>query len=221
MDKLKRIEESRKNIHRLYPPLNVCFSKLKSSDLLFDAINRKFSDVKLLNEAKSQYIIGQVTAFEVYLKDTLRYLMSHKIIDKEKLVENYKKKFSLSELEHIKEKKITIGELIVDSYNFQKLYDIEKAYSLAFNLNFFKALRQFKQYKEPTSGKIIPIKLDNDFYSKLEKLIKLRHNCVHDVNYRLPEKEEIEILADNLFGFILALELFIAHREENKNLFKS
>jgi len=129
---MKRIEIILENIKarktRSRVPLFFFIEKIEIADKLLEKIHKKISSKRLLQEARKQYIISIVTASEVYFKDKLVWLIDKKKIDCSKFFDK-EKLYTHSDIKTIIDKKITIGDLIASTFNFQNINGIEKAFS--------------------------------------------------------------------------------------------
>lgn len=205
---LQIIIKQRKNRRkRSRVPLTLFLEKYEDSEKLLDKIYQKISSRGLNQEARKQHIISLVTAFEVYIKETFV-----RLIDKEKLEHSnlIKKewKFNFEEVQFIVEKRISPGELIASHYNFQKLENIEEAFSNLLNLKFLSELKKYTFYLDDEKKDFI--KLDENYYVKLQKLLDLRHDFTHDINFKdFIRLNDIRDLSSNLLTFVILTALFI------------
>jgi len=211
-DRIKQLRNSKEN--RTVRPYNNFMEKINRSEKLFEIIEKKISYEDCINEALYQYVISDITAFEVYFKDI--FLAVFKLCkDYEgnlkkcnKLVE---KRFDLEDFVVISSRGILLEEIILASQNFQNISDIEKTFSTLTGKSFIGNLKG----RTFTSGGLeaIMFQLDEDFYTKLIEYLDLRHSLVHDFDPMLRlKKEKIEELHDNLLLFIVASDVYL-HRD--------
>jgi len=124
------------------------------------------------------------------------------------LIEGFNRKFNLGEVLLIGKERISKGELISSQFNFQNLRGIEKAFSGLLNKNFIKELRNYKFYFNKGEGDFV--QLEKDFYTKLQKLLDLRHGFVHDINFKdFIGLRSLKSLSENLLVFVNIVEFFI------------
>lgn len=208
---LELILDRRKNIiGKSKDPMDIFLEKWGNALELIDAINKNIKSNKLIQEARRNYVINIVTGFEVFLKDTfVETINNHPELDTKQLVKKKVKKFSLDEVELIIKKNISKGEIIAEYINFQNLSDIETSYSLLFNFNFFEEFKKYKWYydEEDPNGFM---QINDDFYPNIKEIIQLRHNFVHDINFKkklsMGEINEFHneiIFFISLFGFFI------------------
>ena len=151
---------------------------------------------KIRSEARRQSVISLITAFEVYLGDIVVELMDKYGINLHE-DENLKKlfnrsKFSIFELHQILKDKITIGELVCWEINFQNMTLAFSFLSSLFGTDFSKLISNNKFAYKNTKGMDVTISLKSTFPARLDKLLKLRHLYIHDVDFRsTPSKPDI------------------------------
>lgn len=199
--KLEIQKKSSKSRH--VRPFNNFMFKTGLSDRLFLEIKKSIKDDEILiREAKSQFIISTVAAFEVYFRDLFLVIFKLCTTDVLKRCKNIlKNKFSLEDINYIHSNNIEISDFISSFINFQNLQNIEKVFSAFLEKSFFNSLkgREFKSRK--SNG--FPFKLENDYYLDLKNFIELRHLVVHDFDMNL------EINDDDLDDYYSTLLLFI------------
>jgi len=72
----------------------------------------------------------------------------------------------------------------------------------------FPSLKNYKWYFGEESDEFVD--LNPNFYLKLKKMLKLRHNFVHDINFKMfLNLREIKSFGNNLFDVIILTEFFI------------
>ena len=106
--------------------------------------------------------------------------------------------------------KITKGEIIAEYCNFQNLDDVQKSFSFLFNFNFYEELKKYKWIYDAGDSEGFT-QLDKDFYIKLKRLIDLRHNFVHDINFNTTlSMNQIENFHDESIYFAHQVERFLS-----------
>lgn len=206
-----RIREQRSNKeNRDVIPFRNFTMKTERSERLLNLIDRRIKDRISLKEARIQFVISDVTAFEVYFKDLFQatylfYLCQKDFLDKcEKLVD---KKFEFQELVKITFEDYDLCDIVMEHQNFQNLNSIDKVFSALIKEKFLDSLngRDFVISKTPETP---PFQLDEKWYVKLEKYLKLRHDLIHDFNPKLKlTQEEIWDLHFNLIDVIIAIDI--------------
>jgi len=183
-------------------------TKIFNAGDLLEKIHKRIKNKNLIQEARRQFIITLITSLEVFFKD---YFI--RLIETEKRFENffeyYDKKFSVCDLDYISKKGISSKELISDYYNFQNLDNINKAFSTLLNIDFFKELEEYQWWFDKSDKKEGFFSIGK-FYKELNKIINLRHDFVHDINFkRIINKREITDMYDFFLSFITITEFFI------------
>lgn len=196
----------------IFPYLNFS-NKISRSERLLKLVERRIKDKISLKEARIQFVISDITAFEVYFMDLFQalYLFSScqkDFLDKcEKLVD---KKFDFQELITIIFGGYELSDIVMEHQNFQNLKSIDKVFSLLIKENFFGSLSE-REFIITEEDKQDPFKLDEKWYSKLEYYLKLRHDLIHDFDPKLKlSSDEIWELHMNLIDVILAVDSVFA-----------
>jgi len=150
------------------------------ADSLLTRISKQVRDPKLLREARGQFVTSLVTAFEVYFREMLRKAIDDGRIDVQKIPELQKRNIPISDLEWIKKKRVSVGEIICLGHNFQNLDNIERVFSAVIGEDFISAIRKHV-FNIPEIGEW---RVSKDFYQRVEELLRLRHTFVHEVNFK-------------------------------------
>jgi len=211
MDILKTIIERRRNLRtRSKIPFNNFIDKWFNIHDLLEAINKKIYSKNLKQESRGQFIVSTVTTLEVFLKDIVIKLINKYGFDYRPLAKKKGKNFDLMEIEYIIKKNITIGEVIAESCNFQNLDKIQETFSLLFGFNFFEELKKYKWWFDKKNKKEGFFQVDPEFYANWNKLIIMRHNLVHDINFKKNlHMREINNLAWGVVGDVHVIASFI------------
>ncbi|MGD0080559.1 MAG: HEPN domain-containing protein [Methanoregula sp.] len=184
--------------------------KTNRSGRLLNKIYKKIDDKTCLKEALCQFVISDITAFEVYFRDIFLAMFSFCKNDKELLSRCTKlidKNFNIEDLVIINSDEIGIPLLILGFQNFQNLKNIEKVFSTITQQKIFELLDTNEFYKGKPEG-YDSHPLDKNWYSKLEEYLELRHNLTHDFNPRLKiELDRVVELHENLLAFIIAMDI--------------
>lgn len=218
MEKLKIIYERRKNrIGKSEIPIENFLTKWNYASRLLEEIDKKIKDEKLCQEARRQHIISMITALEGYLRDRFIDLIDTYKLDYEN-VGKETKKFTLSQIEYIMKKNLSMGEIIAEYFNFQNLDSINKAYSSLLKINFFKELKKYQWvYEDKRKNFLGFIQLDNGFYTRFKKWIDLRHNFVHDINFNINlTSDKIREFDDDIVPFAHLIDYFILNKTAEK-----
>lgn len=162
---------------------------------------------KIKSESRRQFIISLVTAMEVYLTDLITYLIDNENIKLEKL-NLPSHQFTISNIIQIQKSKITVGELISMYTNFQNLDDINQLLSKLFDVKFFDFLKTRTFTFQNTSGKLTKIHPKQDYYKKLNIIIKNRHKFVHDLSFnQTPKCSYLSNSRDVMYDFVHCIEI--------------
>lgn len=180
-------------------PFFVFLKKLYVAERLVNRTHSKIHDPQLLRESKGQFVVSCITAMEVYFREMMRKAIDEKLLDVPRLPGAKEPRFSYTELEWIKKKAVSIGEIICHDYNFQNLHEINEAFEIVIGDNFVKSLRSYR-YDCPNHGEE---QIRKDFYERVQSLMKLRHSFVHEVNFKFNlSLLEIRDMVDALFHFV-------------------
>lgn len=212
-DKLieKAIQQRDSHKQRMEFPFDNLIEKIDRTNQLLDKLYSATKNQKVLSEARKLCLVNYVTAFEVFFRDLLLMLIKEKVIDSNKLIGTCDNKFTLTEVERIKKKKIGSIEIIIATYNFQNLYEIDRVFSTLLNIKFFEELKKYKFIfgDDPDDY----IQLESDFYPTLQDILELRHNFIHDINFHFPfYKRELLDIHYLIISFLTMVELFIGDR---------
>lgn len=192
-------------------PLTNALNKFWDAEGLIDTIHKKIKNKRLVQEARRQFVVTSVTSIEVLLKDYFVKLLSLEGVI-EKFPEYSDKKFSVEDINYLEAKDISDSEIICGYYNFQNMSDINSAFSTALSSDFFEDLREYKWWfnkKDKKTGFMVL----GDFYRKLDKVISLRNDFVHDINFKFRLfRKEIEDIDTFLITFMTQLSFFMSER---------
>jgi hypothetical protein len=188
------------------------YKKDLRTERLLEEIEGKIKSRNCIQEARKQFITSQITSFEVYFKDTFLTLLE--TFGNEKFTKEIKQKFDITELNRIIEEGISINEIISSNYNFQDLDQINKAFSIALGINLFE---EIKKRKFTSSPKLTPFKVHKEFYKELQQYIQLRHDFVHDINFKKNiTHAQLERYLDIRALFVLAVAIIVSEKmDEN------
>jgi len=195
-------------------PIESFIDKWSNSSNLSEKIHKKIHDRNLIQEARNQFIMSIITALEVFLRDSLLFLIDEYKLDYTKLAKKKADTYSLEKIEFITKNKITIGELIVDYCNFQNLGGINECFSLLFGFNLFEEVKQYKWvYDEKDPQGFMQV---SNFYL-IDRLLKLRHNITHDLDFkRKINKRDLDEMENELVTFANILSFFFEDLIEKK-----
>lgn len=200
----RKARKKRSNI-----PIEFFMDKYLNADDLLITIDKKIKRKDLKYEARKQYIISLVTAFEVYFKEAFILLIDEKRLDISKIKTLFNRKYDFEEVLLINKKRISAGELAASQFNFQELESIQKAFSSLLGRDFISELKRYRWIYGDRKNEFI--QLDKDFYIKLERILNLRHNFTHDINFKdFISKKEIKDISSNLFTFVSLVNFFLS-----------
>ena len=210
---------SRKN-RDIIPFTNFC-DKTERSERLLKLIVKRIKDKASLKEARIQFVISDVTAFEVYFKDLFQaiylfYECQKEFLDKcEKLVD---KKFDFQDLVKIIFENYDLSDIVMEHQNFQNLSAIDKTFSVILKEKFWDSLHG-QEFKVPEQ--IESWSLPENWYPNLEKYLKLRHDLTHDYNPKFTiSLEKIWDLHFNMVAVVNAIEIVFVEEIFEPNVMK-
>jgi hypothetical protein len=203
----KKIDQHRQNkSHRNASPFLSFKTRANRSLRLLRKI-AEFIHIKTLrNESLSQFVISDITQFEVYFKDMFLTIFDGRKDSKELLLNCYDKKiishnFDFEDLVTVSHSNYTPAEILLQFISFQRLNQVNSVFSAVIGKDFFSTLKTYTCYQ----GKKNEFKLDSNCISKLQEYFDLRHNMVHDWDPKphVTAKRIFE-LHINLIRFIVA-----------------
>ena len=199
------LKERHNRDSRFNSPFESHYEKVTRADKLLEEIEKNIKSRHCIQEARKQFITSYVTAFEVYFKDSLIYLL--KIFGNTKISEHIKIKFEMDEVERIIKEKISMNEVIASYFNFQDLSQIDKAFSSILEVSFFEELKTRKFY---VSERLRDFKLHKNFYKEIKSFINMRHDFVHDINFNKNiTRAQLDRYIGILSFFIIGADIFI------------
>jgi len=209
--KIKEQEKSRQT--RSARPFVNFMKKVDTANKLYKEIRTKINEIELVKEAKNQFIIVLITAFEVYFRDLFKVVF--KLCNNEKVYEgclriNIDQKFTLKDLIHIYKDDLKIEDIILQCVNFQNMYSVDEVFSALVNK---KVIAELSVGEFVTGGpKKLNISLPRDWFKEINELLDLRHKTVHDINFLIEiDDKRIEKFLNYLYIFITIFDIYI-HR---------
>lgn len=183
MDKILEKRESRKG--RKGSPYSNFYKKIQRSfHVVYYTEDAKGKNgQKIKSEARKQFIVSLVTAFEVYLTDVVLELIDTQKTEKSRLLKLVTKKYTLTDIDNILSQEITIGELICEERNFQNMESTFSFLDEVFEEDFKRSLEKNKFQYQSKDKKIYSISMRRGFFRRLKLCLKLRHSFVHDVSF--------------------------------------
>lgn len=140
--------------------------------------------IKVRAEGRRQFVISLVTALEVYLGDlTIELIDKAQIQYGKKILESTSKKYDIIEVREILKNGITMGELICQQINFQNLDKIFSFLKIFFGTDMSRLLENNKFIYNNTKGNQVSVSLRRGYQEKLQNVIKMRHNFIHDLRF--------------------------------------
>jgi len=132
MKKLRKIISNRGWEHKS-SPMEVFENRLKDMmNLEILTISSKLPE-SAKNEAKKQYLVMLVTCYETYLRGMFKKIITEQLVPFSKIMKLKKLKeirFTLEEVELIKNENIEFAELVCGYINFQNFKEMKEAFSL-------------------------------------------------------------------------------------------
>lgn len=210
--------------NRDFRPFTNWDTKTKKSERLLKQINSKIKDKVALKQSLIQFVISDITAFEIYFKDLfdvsfeLSECEVEFLYNCEKLVD---RRFVFRDLIDIKYHDIRLSDIILEQQNFQNLGSINSVFSKVLQINFFDSLKEYNANLDKDDEDSLI--LDEDWYPKLEYYLNLRHELTHDYNPKLKlTRKEIDNWHYNLVDFIINVDdMFEEELEKSAKTIKS
>jgi len=183
-EKLEKIEKSMKN--KKIPNKLISFYKngykagYTFERFTWKQISSLNKDLDLRLIFYNQSLVMLVSAFEVFLGDLFIIASVKNKQLKEKISNRKIKRITYDQIEKYKQRRISLGDIIAETYNFQNLNELVEAYKLL-GINFKKEI-----YGDPKANKS---------FEKIRKTIEERHKVVHEgyINKKL-KYEDIQVL---------------------------
>ena len=145
------------------------------------------ASVQLLDYVLKANVVYFVTLFEVYFRDMLDLIF--KVCKPEifisKIDKIHERKYKFSEILSLSSSATNPLDLLASSLNFQKWSFIEETFSLLLGVKSFKEEAKktiWTVSKEVPAENAQEIQLHDDDFLRLERLLSMRHNFVHDPN---------------------------------------
>jgi hypothetical protein len=117
-----------------------------------------------------------------------------------------KLKIGVLEVVKIQNKETSLERIISETYNFQNLESINKAYKKYLKMDVFAILSKRKK----VNGKIFRV------LTKLEKLVDSRHKIIHDLEFN------IDLTKEDYITYVktveMTIEMIIDELKKKKNL---
>lgn len=160
-------------------------------------------------EGRKHFVIGLITAFEVYLADLISsYIDSGKDVSPElfALLER-KGKYSIQEVSLIIKNQVTFAELLRDNANFQNADEAFKVLSALFGTDFQKCIQE-NRLAFKAAGNWVYVSLRKDFRKTISKLLSARHEYIHDMSFKqTPPKKDILRYALILTSLVICIDM--------------
>ena len=206
----KRINLARTSKAKHLLPYDNFADKIASAAKLLDFIEEKKASKEIKQESRKYFVITCVSAMEVYFKRTAQDFIDFKWV-KDDLIDILKQeKISIADLMEIKNKKLSIGEMISVSYPFQDLISINRFYSKMFGVSDF--IEEVEDHDLVTKeGRHTTLKNDYPkFRQKIQDLLYLRHLIVHHEGFKgVLGIQRLGVMWENIDAFIAASDVYI------------
>lgn len=180
-DELNRLRESRKSIDDFfYSFLNNYYENCK---LIHHFKENAGKNNEFLKIAYRQYFVFLVSSWETFYRDIFVYIHT---ID-ETLISKLLDRINQG-TEDLDLRDIPLSELLSKNFNFQNLEELEIAFNDLWDGNFLEFICSSDISPCAVNGKVyggmIIKNLFSDWQSYLKKAFSIRHNVVHDANFR-------------------------------------
>lgn len=233
MEKLKKIISEREWYHTS-KPLNLFETRLK------DMMNLQVSTIpsnipeSSKNEAKKQYLVMLVTCYETYVKEIFKIIIDENLIPVTELMKLKKLKevkFTIEEIEFIKNKDIKLSELVCEYINFQNFGNMMNAFSI---IDLDKKIEEKISQKDGImplpDSKLLKkskdgVEIVNEFfkqfavhkkmfnksqlYKQINLLLQARHKIIHNNIDIAITQEDIYTMTAAIYEFIVLLDIIL------------
>lgn len=176
-------------------------------------------DKSMLTVAYRQYFVFLVSCWETYFRDTFVLINSSDA----KLLSQTLKHLNIDKYDvTIESAEISLPELASKSFNFQNLEDINSAFTSLIDADFLNYVCKNKITSCAIKGRqardLSIESLITDWRDIITNAFNIRHNIVHDANYRIEYQPELIQKIETLFLLIpQATTYFIAKKFNLKN----
>lgn len=230
MKKLKKIIYEREWYYTS-KPLNLFENRLK--DMMNLQVSTITSNIpeSSKNEAKKQYLVMLVTCYETYIREIFKILIDEKLVPVSELMKLRKLKevkFTIDEIEFIRNKDIKLSELVCEYINFQNFGEM---------MNSFSIIELDKKLDEKIDEKddIMPLpdstllkkskdgaEIANEFfkqfvthkklfnksqlYKQINLLLKARHKIIHNNIDIAITQEDVYSMTAAVYEFVMLLD---------------
>jgi hypothetical protein len=209
--------QTKLNKSRKKNPIVTFLGKVLTAEELLKEIENKIIKKELINEARTQYVIALVTAFEVYFKDLLIYIFDN--CKREIVYDNCNKikfdeKYSFIQLLEFYKNKIEIQEIIRVSKNFQ---NIDIVFDVFGNLTGMNLSKEIENYTADFHR--LKVTVTKELKNELIQLLKKRHELTHEIDGELNiKKDETDDYFKSMIIFIVVIDKLINKEFISKNL---
>jgi hypothetical protein len=176
----------------------------------------------LFNEAVSQFVISDITAFEVYFKDIFLAIFQFHKDPKELILRcNDPKKIitrslDLEDLVRVSFDHYSIPEIILQNLSFQRLDHIKEIFTKITGKNFCSALKNRKFHQ----GMESEFELPGDCFPKIQEYLDMRNSIVHDWNPKPHlNVDRILDLHWNMLAFVTAADEYLEWEFLSENFY--
>ena len=230
MDKLKRIISERKWYHTS-KPLNVFENRLKDMmNLQVAAINSNIPESSK-NEAKKQYLVMLVACYENYVREIFKLIIDKNLIpitELTKLRKLKEVKFTIEEIEFIRNKNIKLSELVCEYINFQNFGEMISSFSVIdLNKKIEEKINQKDNIMSLPDSTLLKKAKDgaeivNEFlkkfalhkkmfnksqlYKQINLLLTARHKIIHNNIDIAITQEDIYVMTAAVYEFVILLD---------------
>ncbi|MCH8011806.1 MAG: hypothetical protein IIA61_07650 [Candidatus Marinimicrobia bacterium] len=189
---LKPIDKAlllRKSKHlRSKEPLQAFGRRMNSPRKILNIIESSNNSNRIKLEARRQYIVSLITAFEIFWREHIRITIDSYQLTEKHLSKIRSHKFSFGDLHAVLGKNLTVGELLTSAYSFQSRMGIERLINDLFDVNLYSELRSGKlkvviTLVDDPELKENVVKMDfllNGAIPALDKCVAIRNSTVHD-----------------------------------------
>lgn len=151
--------------------------------LVHKLIDQKLED-ELFKVAYRQYFVFLISSWETYFRDMFVYVYAKDEVSTKQLIDE----IGIDE-EVCDNSDIALSELLSKCFNFQNIEDLENAYNAMWEGNFLKDICSHVSSDMGIDGKVASnfslAEIFPDWHYLLQQSFSIRHNIVHDANYRI------------------------------------
>ena len=197
MTPVEKAIKLRKSLHLRSKAPQIAFQRrLEMPRAILKCVEEHELNSRLFNEARRHYVVCLCSAFELYWRDFIKQTVDANKIGNIDIRRLRNHKFSFSDLQLILGQRLTLGELIANSYTFQGTEVLNQVCQDIFSVDLFAGISKIQfTYVEPkTLKESTPSFLKGVEILKhrddIDRCFSIRHETVHNTGtqFRVSQK---------------------------------